>query len=113
MLVDIDSLSLSNGTTYHSMVIPLMQVEPNSRPPLSQPAQEQVIAPEGMDGSTNTVHEEEEVGDGFQTEDAYRRAQKVNSVACIADLRLKPHSISRLRIPLCRLAPMPMIKPAL
>lgn len=49
----------------------------------------------------------------FTNEDDFRKAQKVNSVATISGLRLKPHSISRLRIPLCRLVVMPMIRPAL
>lgn len=56
---------------------------------------------------------EKETGDDFESEEAFRRAEKLNSVASIADLRLKPHSISRLRIPLCRLAHMPMVRPAL
>jgi len=89
-----------------------MQVEPSSRPLLSQAVVDQVIVAEGMDGSTNTI-QDEEIGDDFQTEDAFKRAQKVISVASIADLRLKPHSISQLRIPLCQLAPMSMIKPEL
>jgi hypothetical protein len=49
----------------------------------------------------------------FISEDAFRKVQKVNSVATIFALRLKPHSISWLRIPLCRLVVMPMIRPSL
>ena len=59
------------------------------------------------------IHDEggmEESVPDFATEDDFRRTQKVNSVASIASLRMKPHCISRLRIPLCCLAEMPMVR---
>jgi len=59
---------------------------------------------------------EEDGGDPleeFTSEDSLRKSQKVNSVASITSLRMKPHAISRLRIPLCRLVQMPMVRPAL
>jgi hypothetical protein len=65
------------------------------------------------DDMDNVIEHDEEFKVEFNSEDALRRAQKVNSVASITNLRLKPHSISRLRIPLCRLAQMPMVRPAL
>lgn len=50
--------------------------------------------------------EEEEIGEDV---DVIRRRQKVNSVATISSLRMKPTSLSRLCIPLCRLVAMPMV----
>ncbi len=46
-------------------------------------------------------------------EDELRRLQKVDSVATIASLRMKPDELFRLRIPLCRLVAMPMVRPTL
>ncbi|KAG0571755.1 hypothetical protein KC19_VG039600 [Ceratodon purpureus] len=46
-------------------------------------------------------------------EDAIRIRQKLNSVATIASLRFQPLSCSRFSIPLCRMLPMPMVKPTL
>jgi len=61
-----------------------------------------------------TVEEIQEKTDmDFASKDYFWRAQKVNSIASIATLRMKPHSISPLEIPLCRLVVMPMVRPAL
>jgi len=56
----------------------------------------------GVVGEGNNGSKEEDAGNDmeFTSEDDFRRSQKVNSVASITPLRLKPHSISRLRIPL-------------
>ena len=51
-------------------------------------------------------------GDGV-CEDDIRRAQKMNTVAALAALRLQPANISRHMIPLCRLVVMPMVRPTL
>ena len=42
-----------------------------------------------------------------------RRAQTVNTVVGIEALRMTPHELSRMKIPLCRLVPMPMVCPTL
>ena len=54
--------------------------------------------------------EDEEFG---LDEDAIRSRQKLNSVATIASLRVQPLSCSRFPIPLCRMLPMPMVRPTL
>jgi len=59
------------------------------------------------------VEIQEKTNMDFAPKDNFHRAQKVNSVASIAILRMKPHSISRLGIPLCHLAVMPMVRLAL
>jgi len=46
-------------------------------------------------------------------EDELRRLQKVDSVATITSLKMKPDRYSRMRIPLYRLVPMPMVRPTL
>jgi len=46
-------------------------------------------------------------------EDELRRLQKVDSMATITSLKMKPDRYSRMHIPLCRLVPMPMVKLAL
>ena len=46
-------------------------------------------------------------------EDDIRRAQKMDTVAILQSLRLFPNELSRMRIPLCRLVPMPMVWPTL
>ncbi len=60
--------------------------------------------------------EEESLGDDvkFQgDEDEIRTRQKLNSVATITSLRFQPISSSRFSIPLCRMLPMPMVRPTL
>ena len=37
----------------------------------------------------------------------------MDTVATLQSLRLFPNELSRLRIPLCRLVPMPMVRPTL
>ena len=46
-------------------------------------------------------------------EDDIRRAQTVDTVAGIEALRMTPHELSRMKIPLCRLVPMLMVRPTL
>ena len=46
-------------------------------------------------------------------EDDIRRAHKMDTVATLQSLRLFPNKLSRMRIPLCRLVPMPMVRPTL
>ena len=46
-------------------------------------------------------------------EDDIRRAQTVDTVAGIEALRMTPHELSRMKIPLYRLVPMPMVRPTL
>ena len=45
--------------------------------------------------------------------DDIRRAQTVNTIAGIEALRMTPHEFSRMKILLCRLVPMPMVRPTL
>lgn len=88
-------------------------MEATSHPPVTPAMEAHVNDTEGVTDSITTDQDEEDTGEDYKSEDAFRRAQKVNSIASISALRLKPHSISRIRIPLCRLAQMPMIRPAL
>lgn len=46
-------------------------------------------------------------------EDAIRGRQKLNSVATLSTLRMQPISLTRFSIPLCRMLPMPMVRPTL
>ena len=46
-------------------------------------------------------------------EDDIRRAQKMDTVATLQSLRLFPNELPRMQIPLCRLVPMPMVRPTL
>jgi len=48
-------------------------------------------------GTSKDIEEgDEEPADEFTSEDALRKSQKVNSVASITSLRMKPHAISHL-----------------
>ena len=58
--------------------------------------------------------DEDSLGDAYAgNEDDIRTRQKLNSVSTIADIRLQPLSASRFSIPLCRMQPMPMVRPTL
>ena len=46
-------------------------------------------------------------------EDDIRQAQKMDTVTTLQSLRLFSNELSRMRIPLCRLVPMPMVRPTL
>ena len=46
-------------------------------------------------------------------EDDIRRAQTVDTVVGIEALRMTPHELFQMKIPLCRLVPMPMVSPTL
>ena len=46
-------------------------------------------------------------------EDEIRQAHKMDTVATLQSLRLFSNELSRMRIPLCRLVPMPMVRPTL
>jgi len=59
--------------------------------------------------SEDMEEDDEEPTEEFTSKDALRKSQKVNSVASITSLWMKPHAISRLRIPLCRLVQMLMV----
>lgn len=52
------------------------------------------------------------VGPGFMEEDI-RRVQTFDSVNIINSLKMSTDGHSRLLIPLCRLVPMPMVRPTL
>jgi hypothetical protein len=90
--------------------------DPNTPEYVSDDAEEDNDAaqpPIGDDGEeddmdTPIMH----TGDGV-CEDDIRRAQKMNTVAALAALRLQPANISRHMIPLCRLVVMPMVRPTL
>jgi len=65
-------------------------------------------------GTSDDIEEDdEEQTEEFTFEDALRKSQKVNFVASITSLRMKPHADSRLPIPLYRLVQMPMVRLAL
>jgi hypothetical protein len=54
------------------------------------------------------VDEEDEL-----STDQIRVSRKVNSIATIEALRLKPSSLSRMMVPLCRMVAMPIVQPTL
>jgi hypothetical protein len=54
------------------------------------------------------VDEEDEL-----SADQIRVSRKVNSIATIEALRLKPSSLSRMMVPLCRMVAMPIVRPTL
>jgi hypothetical protein len=81
------------------------------------------IADHNMDGSEDAqpsidaeednieshgVDEEDEL-----STDQIRASNKVNSIATIEALHLKPSSLSRMQVPLCRMVPMPIVRPTL
>jgi hypothetical protein len=45
--------------------------------------------------------------------DQIRASKKVNFIATIEALRLKPSSLPRMQVPLCRMVPMPIVRPTL
>ena len=46
-------------------------------------------------------------------EDEIRKAQTLNTVKIIASMRLTSNDLYRMKIPLCRLVPMPIVRPTL
>jgi len=46
-------------------------------------------------------------------EDDIRLSQKLDTVSILHNLRLISNDLSRMRIPLCRMLPMPMVRPML
>ena len=46
-------------------------------------------------------------------EDDIRKAQTLDTVKIIASLRLTSNDLCRMKIPLCRLIPMPIVRPTL
>ena len=62
----------------------------------------------------NTEKDEDSVDDddAFTGDlDEIRSRQKLNSVTTISSLRVKPFAYSRIDIPLCRMQPMPIVRP--
>jgi hypothetical protein len=52
-------------------------------------------------------------GQHHYMEDDIRKSQTMDIVSIISSLRLTTSDLSRMRIPLCRLVPMPMVRPTL
>lgn len=52
-------------------------------------------------------------GEGELFEDDIRKNQKLDFISTISTLRLQPIANSRMKIPLCRLVPMPLVRPTL
>jgi hypothetical protein len=81
------------------------------------------IADHNMDGSEGAqpsidAEEDNIESPGMDEEDELstdqiRASKKVNSIVTIEALRLKPSSLSRLQVPLCRMVPMPIVRPTL
>ena len=83
------------------------------------PTTEETIQQE-MEGEPEGGHMDEDVEEDFieeedkdLLEDDLRQYHKVDSVNTIAGLRMKPDHLFRLQIPLCRMVPMPMVRPTL
>lgn len=68
---------------------------------------------DGIDESDNDDVEDLSDGDDEVDEDVIRGRQKLNSVATISSLRMKPVALSRFLIPLSRMVPMPMVRSTL
>jgi hypothetical protein len=66
------------------------------------------IGTEEDDDESARVDEEDEL-----STDQIRATRKVNSIAIIEALHLKPSSFSRMRVPLCRMVAMPIVRPTL
>ncbi len=65
---------------------------------------------DGLEGEEESLEDDAK----FQgDEDDIRTRHKLNSVATITSLRFQPTSSSRFNIPLCRMLPMPMVRPTL
>lgn len=79
------------------------------------PVIDDTLQPEigGDEGQFSGNDADEENEEKELMEDELRRLQKFDSVAMIAKLRMRPERHSRLRIPLCRLVSMPMVRPTL
>jgi len=69
----------------------------------------------GEGNAENKMHDQvvDEGGVHPEGEDAIRKMQKMDYVGTISSLRILPHSLSRRKVPLCRLVPMPMVRPTL
>jgi len=67
------------------------------------------------ENADENMHEQfaEEEGVHPLGEDAIRKTQKMDYVGTISSLRILPHCLSRRKVPLCRLVPMPMVRPTL
>lgn len=89
----------------------LTQDEQSKVTPGTDEAIQPEIGVEEEDTLMDDVDEDEEEKELL--EDELRRLQKVDSVATIASLRMKPERLSRFNIPLCMLVPMPMVRPTL
>jgi hypothetical protein len=70
----------------------------------SEDAQPSIDAEEDDDESVG-MDEEDEL-----STDQIRATRKVNSIATIEALRLKPSSLSRMQGPLCRMVAMPIVE---
>ena len=68
------------------------------------------ILEDGNEGEEDILEDDPEF---MADEDEIRSRQKLNSVSFITSLRFQPISSSRFCIPLCRMLPMPMVRPTL
>jgi hypothetical protein len=73
----------------------------------SEDAQPSIDAKEDDDESTRMDEEDELSFDQIQA------TRKVNSIATIEELHLKPSSLSRMKVSLCRMVAMPIVRPTL
>ena len=67
----------------------------------------------GQEAMQESDDDNDIVEDCTRNEDELRLAQKVNSIDCIEAMRISPKDESRFTIPLCRLIPMPIVRPSL
>jgi hypothetical protein len=70
-------------------------------------AQSSIGAGEDVEESTEVDEEDELLANQI------RVSRKVNSIATIEALRLKPSSLSRMMVPLCRMVAMPIVRSTL
>ena len=84
-----------------STVDPVAVLEPQVQPDI------------GSDSEASDADELQPAVVSEEDEDIIRRKQNIDFVTTISSLRIRPHNLSRMAIPLCRLVPMPMVRSTL
>jgi hypothetical protein len=67
----------------------------------------------GVAGVVDVSDDEENEAQLKLKEHELRELQKINSIKCIELMRISPKEASRFDIPLCRMVPMPLVRPTL
>jgi len=112
-----DNILLSIAFSNFCITDSALGQETNMEGDTASPNQPSIDAEQEVDMDDDGADEEEESPNEDDhsglDEDEMRTRQKLNSVATISSLRFQPTSLSRFPIPLCRMLPMPMVRPTL